>query len=301
MKKNNKAKVDNYELITDAIVDALERCQNKEEGWECPWFIDGAHRNGVGRKYQGGVNILLLSIAKMVNNFSSSQWYTYNQAQNKGGQVRKGERGTSIFFFRFIEKDDEKNEGEKVKVPIFSRHTVFNYDQIDGLPPSEASKVTELSESERFDVAENVISNTGAKITFGGDKAYYRPSTDSIKLPPFTKFRNSPLYYSTAFHELGHWTGHSSRLDRVSLTSWGKESYAFEELVAELTAAFVCGELGLKNGLQHPEYIAFWIQHLKNDKKAVYKASKLASDAANLILGPDWNTDSASDEEGDEA
>jgi len=157
---------------------------------------------------------------------------------------------------------------------------VWNRDQCVGLPEQ---KVKEVSEFDRHTGAEQFINKTGAEIRYGKDRAFYALSKDIINLPDAEAFTDAGSFYATALHELGHWTGHNTRLDRQLGNGFGSEAYAEEELVAELTAAFLCAELGIDGKLQHPEYIASWIKVLKNDKQAIFKASSKATKAADYL------------------
>lgn len=281
MAKAKKAKRDIRQEVTDKIVEALE---SGTAPWVKPWTgnaLDGAPHNLSGHVYRG-INVLLLTLAQMNRGYATSQWMTYNQAKKEGGQVRKGERSTTVVLYKIIPLKDEDGEDTGLTIPIMRHFAVFNRDQVDGLPPVE---VVEVPEVERHESAEEVIANTGAKISHGGDRAFYSPSADAVRLPNPESFDNVEEYYATAFHELGHWTGHKSRLDRQIRNVHGSKEYALEELIAELTSAFLCVENNVEGRLQHPEYIAGWIKVLKDDKRAIFTASSKARKAADFVAG----------------
>jgi antirestriction protein ArdC len=272
------AKFDLYQTVTDNIIAAIE--QGGELPWVRPWTTTGGPRNGMTGRAYSGVNHLLLTIAGA--KYSSAEWFTFKNAQKLGGSVRKGEKGTQVVFWNIISKKNEVGKDETI--PLLRYFLVFNRDQIDGLP---APKVAERPEFNSVEVAEAFIAATGANITFGGDRACYNMVTDSITLPTQESFVDAGAYYATAFHELVHWTGHQSRLDRLKATPFGSPEYAKEELVAELGAAFLCAEYGIDGKTQHPEYIKNWLAVLKDDKRFIFRASSLANKAVALLNGSD--------------
>ena len=178
--------------------------------------------------------------------------------------------------------DPKTGKIQKKKFPFMRYFKVWNRDQCTDLPEQ---KVEEVSEFDRHNRAEEVITDTGAEIHFGKSSAFYAPSEDVINLPDRESFTDEGSFYATSFHELGHWTGHESRLNREIKNGFGSKNYAFEELVAELTSAFLCAETGIDGELQHPEYIGEWIKKLENDKTMIFKASGLAKKATDYIWG----------------
>jgi len=263
-------KRDIYQEVTDRIVAALE------EGvapWVKPWNAKGVGfpRNGVTKRQYSGMNVILC----YVSGFSSPDWFTYNQASKLGAQVRKGEKGTTLVFWKFIEDKKDPNN----KIPLLRHFTVFNRHQIDGLPEEEAVPEVPV-EVESF---REHVRGLGMTLRDGGDSAHYSPKHDYVQMPHATDFVDEGAYLSTLFHEAGHWTGHASRLDRDMSGSFGTEGYAFEELVAEIASAFLCAENGVAGRLQHSEYIGHWIRKLKEDKKMIFKASTAAKKAAELL------------------
>ncbi len=272
---------DLYQSVTDDIVGALE------EGtppWVKPWRTgNGRHGNllpvnaATGRNYSG-VNVLILWGQREAGGFSRNAWMTFNQARSMNATVRKGEKGTTVVFARplTIEKDDEEKT-----IRMLRSFTVFNVGQIDGLPAEEPDP-EEPSEA-RESRAEAFVEATGAALHHGGDSAHYVPARDSIAMPPFRAFVDVGSYYATLLHELGHWSGHKSRLDRDLTGRFGTRSYAAEELVAELTAAFLCAQLGITSELRHASYIEHWIELMQDDNRAIFTAAAKASQAAEFL------------------
>ncbi len=289
--------MDIYQKITDRIVKILE--QGTELPWHQPWRSMGGSNpvNAVtGRPYRG-INVLMLWSEQLDRGFTSSRWLTYRQARQVGGHVRKGESGTLIVFWRFVEKPELDEDGQAVLddegrplkriIPFARGYRVFNVEQCEDLP-DEVRGMTEAPEQswDRIDEAELVVRRTGADIRHGGDQAFYAPTRDYIAMPDPRQFDDLEAYYGTLFHELTHWTGHPSRLAR-NFGRFGDQAYAFEELVAEIGAAFVCARLGIQTRFRedHAAYIAGWLKVLKKDRKAIFTAASQAGKAADLILG----------------
>jgi len=279
MKK--KTGFDLRQNITDTIVESLE---NDTAPWVQSWDGTGGYpRNGDSGRLYSGINVLLLTIAGM--DYNSNEWFTRN-AIKKADATWSG-KGTTVVYFQMVRRSDPKKRIDpktgqiaKMMFPFMKYFRVWNRDQCVGLPEQ---KVTDVSEFDRNANAEQFIKDTGAEIRYGKDRAFYAPSRDIINLPDAGAFTDSGSFYATSLHELGHWTGHKTRLDRKLGNGFGSEGYAEEELVAELTAAFLCAELGIDGELQHPEYIASWIKVLKNDKQAIFKASSKATKAATFL------------------
>jgi antirestriction protein ArdC len=272
------ATFDLYQTVTDRIVQAIEETGSLP--WIRPWGSVGigAPRNGEsGRKYHG-VNAILLAIAGM--NYGSNEWYTFNNAKKLGGSVRKGEKATLVVYWNILEREDG-DTGLVKKIPMLRYFNVFNRAQIDGLPaPATVPALTDFERNER---AEATINGTGADIRHGGDSAHYSPRLDYICLPERSSFVSESAYYSTAFHELAHWTGHESRINRLTNGIFGSPSYAKEELIAELASAFLCAEHSVDGQTQHPQYLANWLRALKEDKKYIFQVAGAAQKAADRI------------------
>lgn len=298
---NNESTKDLYQEVTDRIVEALE---GGVVPWVKPWDANQAAGAGMpvnaatNRPYHG-VNVMLLWMQEVTQGYSTSRWMTFKQAQAAGGAVRKGEKSTLAVFFKPIERQktdrdgkpvtDEKGEPVMKTVPILRAFKLFNVDQIDdledryrGVPTGEAPESTFTP----IEAAESVLESSGALIRHGGNRAFYAPGPDYVQLPPKESFREEAGYYATALHELTHWTGHESRLVRegvVEMDHFGSERYAFEELVAELGAAFLCAEIGIQGDLRHEGYIGSWIRKLKEDKRAIFRAASQARKAAEFL------------------
>jgi antirestriction protein ArdC len=291
-------RLDWYAELTNKIIEALEAAQKDPAGWRKPWqglWKYGTPQNGAtGRKYNG-LNVWLLALA----GHSDSRWYTYKQAEGLKAQVRKGEKGTKVFFWQFLPKYADQNgnpvykptkaqiaSGEvKVvgRVPFLKVYTVFNADQIDGLPVID---IPVVDPGAKYLQAEALMTSLEIDINHvpGSDTACYRPGADCVVLPAPGQFDTVENYWATAMHEVVHWTGHKDRLDRDLSDRFGGDAYAFEELVAELGAAFLCAHLGIEGDLRHPQYIASWLKRLRQDKFAVFKAASLAQKAVDYVL-----------------
>ena len=290
--KSRAKRADLYQSVTDSIIAELEAGRVP---WVQPWGRPettsplGMPKNAdTGRDYSG-INILLLWAAAIDTRRTTQTWLTYKQALKLGGHVRKGESGTTVCYAdTFIPKNEKLRAQEQGTDPqaigFLKRYTVFNADQCEGLDPSFFEGVEPLTEREAVPIAENLIAATGADFRIGGDRAFYVPSEDFIQVPHQSAFFEQVNYYRTCFHELGHWTGHTSRLDRNLKGNKGTKLYAKEELVAEMTTAFICAHLGIIPTVRHADYIGSWLQVLKDDKRFVFKAASLASKAADYIL-----------------
>jgi len=212
---------------------------------------------------------------------------TYQQAQEKHWQVRKGEKSTGIFFFKPLEVENkERDEGDPATrmIGMLRAYSVFHASQIDGIPPYRVPTVEEAPWT-RPETANIILTNSRAVIRIGGDRAFYSPSTDHIQLPPECAFNGPHEWAATALHELGHWTGHPTRLNRDLRNRFGSAAYAQEELRAELASAFVGSELGLPTDIpQHASYIASWIKALKEDKREIFRAAADAQKIADMQL-----------------
>lgn len=282
-----------YTMVTDRIVKALE------EGtvpWQRPWRVEGGvHKNLVSKKGYRGVNQFLLDLTAMSAGYSSPWWMSYKQAGELGGNVKKGEKATVVVFFKPIKvKTDERDEnGKEVlrTIPLLRYYRVFNVEQTEGIPAEKIPQVkAEDPEFTPIEQAEKVIAEMPNRPTFshGGDRAYYMPSTDAVRLPKPEKFDAPEHYYSTAFHEFVHSTGHKSRLARIKdWTGFGSDPYAREELVAEMGAAMLDSVVGIENTTadNSAAYIASWIKRFQEDKKLLVQAGSKAQAAADYILG----------------
>ena len=286
-------RVDLYTRVTSQIVAELEAGVRP---WVQPW--DAAHAAGqVSRPLRfnavpyRGINVVLLWLSALRRHFASPLWMTYRQAAELGGQVRRGEKGSLVVYADSFTRREAGDNGEEqeVEVPFLKSYTVFNSEQIDGLPAHYYARAEQPAHPvERIERAEHFVFHTGADIRHGGTAAYYAPAGDFVQMPAFDSFRQAEGYYATLAHELTHWTKHPSRLDRqFTGQRWGDEGYAMEELVAEMGAAFLCADLGLTPEIRadHAAYIASWLKVLKNDKRAVFTAASHAQRAADHLHG----------------
>ena len=285
--------VDVYQRVTDKLLASLETCG----AWERPWLGRGGSSSmpvnvTTGRQYRGS-NIVMLWMTAMERGFSRNVWGTFKQWQDKGAQVRKGESGTPIIWFSILERQGEPTEqgdAEKKRVPFARCSWLFNADQVDGYEAS--GEAVEVQQFDPIEQAEALMLASGAKVAHSGASAFYRPSTDEIVLPPREAFVATSTasaaegYYGTALHELVHWSGAKPRLDRDLTGRFGSDSYAAEELVAELGSAFLCASLGvsLEPRADHAAYLRAWIKILRNDKKAFVTAAAKASQASDYLL-----------------
>jgi len=273
-----------HEQVTARILQSLEA---GVAPWIKPWSATPGRNVPLnvisGNAYQG-VNAILLW--GNIGRFTTPHYLTYKQAMDLGGHVRKGEHGFQICkVLQLVAKPKEPDaEGRAFSTMKF--FTVFNVDQCEGLPARvfETPEIKLNNPDERDATIDEFIAATGCDYREnGGDRAFYRASADFVAMPEFVSFKSAALYYSTAFHELGHWTGSAKRLDRAFGKRFGDRAYAAEELVAELTSAFLCAEFNIDGALQHAEYVGNWIALLKDDAKAFFTAASAAQKAADFL------------------
>ncbi|WP_296721411.1 zincin-like metallopeptidase domain-containing protein [Erythrobacter sp.] len=278
-----------YDDVTATIIGQLE------EGlfpWVRPWSAalaaPGLPRNAVTGRAYSGINVLILWGAVIEGGYPSQGWLTFRQALAAGGCVRKGERGRTVFYAdRFVPKGErEGSDGseEPRAIAFLKRFTVFNVAQCEGLPENITAAPVPLPERELHENAEALIAATGADVRIGGAEAFYSPCADYVQVPPQPAFHHQIDYYRTALHELGHWTGHASRLGRDQTGRFGSAAYAREELVAELAAAFLCAALGIQPTVRHADYLGGWLAVLRADNRAIFRAASQASTAAEFLL-----------------
>jgi len=284
---------DVYSRVTDRIIADLEK---GVRSWMKPW--NAGHTAGKitrplrhnGTPYQG-INILMLWGEALDKGYSAPIWMTYNQAQELGAHVRKGQQGSLVVYANKITRTETGEGGEEIEkqIPFMKGYSVFNVEQIEGLPAHYYGKPENpLPLPERLDHAERFIASTGAIIGHGGDKAYYAPARDIVQMPPFEAFKDKESYYATILHELTHWTSHKTRLDRsFNAKRFGDNGYAREELVAELGAAFLSADLGITPEIRedHAAYLAHWLKALKEDSRAIFSAAAHAQRAADFLQG----------------
>ncbi|MDB5986768.1 MAG: hypothetical protein JWR16_1821 [Nevskia sp.] len=282
--------MDIYEKVTQAVVRLLER---GVKPWTQPWTAGAGcgmplRHNGQGYR---GINVLILWGQAQEAGYSAPYWMTYRQALALGGQVRKGERSTPVVYYGMAVKDAEQGEAEdgRKTFRFIRTFNVFNAEQIDGLPQRfHAEHAASAPVAERIPELDAFMRKTGADVRHGGGRAFYRMSDDFIQLPEFAAFPDAERYYATLAHELTHWTRHPSRLDRdMGRKRWGDEGYAAEELVAELGAAFLGAELGLRpdHVEDHAAYISGWLKVLRDDHRFIFIAAARAQAAVDYLLG----------------
>ena len=321
------------EEITAKIITALE---TGTAPWQQPWNGAEGPQNGVTHHLYSGINTVILSLAMMTmpgDKKRDPRWYTFRQvsqiqqateerqsqerqanekilADNSSSverteiadrpariHVRKGERGTRVLLWKPTIGTDENGNREITSV-LQRTFTVFHASQIEGIPDYVPPKMNIIEAHEK---AEKIIDSSGAKITFGGNEAFYSPSGDYIQMPPKTDFKSAEGYYSTFLHELVHFTGHPSRLDRVQRCGKFSADYAFEELIAEMGALFIASSAGIPQSetefQNHASYIDSWLGNLRNDNMYIFKAAAEASKAAGYLLRRAGITASGSDDE----
>jgi antirestriction protein ArdC len=286
-------KSDVYTRITDKIVADLEQGVRT---WMKPWnagntggrIVRPLRFNGIA---YSGINILMLWAEAVTKGFASPTWMTYRQAVELNAHVRKGEKGSLVVYANTITRTEENSQGEEEErsIPYMKGYTVFNVEQIEGLPEQYYAK-PEITTTpvERIAHAESFFAATKADIRYRGNSAYYSVDGDYIQMPVIEAFRDAESFYATLAHESAHWTKHPARLNRdFGRKQWGDEGYAREELVAELASAFLCADLNLTPEVRedHASYIASWLKVLKNDKRAIFSAASHAQKAVDFLHG----------------
>jgi antirestriction protein ArdC len=281
-----------YDEITDNIIAELEAgCVP----WVQPWGTAAVKaplalpKNASTDRTYSGINVLLLWGSTIEHGFTGQSWLTFRQALSLGGHVRKGERGTTVVYAdRFVPGDEKRRAaetGEEAQaIPFLKRFTVFNTDQCE-LPGGIATAAPPPPPGLIEPRVEALIKATGVTFRIGGDRAFYAPAEDYVQVPPPQAYFEPINWHRTALHELGHATGHPSRLNRDLSGSYGTKKYAFEELVAELSAAFGCASLGIVPTVRHADYIGAWLEVLRKDNRAIVRAASQASKAADYLLG----------------
>lgn len=289
---NSTTRQDVYSRITSQIVASLEQGVRP---WAKPWNAEhAAGRITQPLRFNGqpysGINILSLWMSATAQGFAAPIWMTFRQAMELNAHVRKGEKGSLVVYanaIRRTERDEETGEDFEREIPYLKGYTVFNVEQIDGLPDHYYAKAApRLDPVARIERAENFFAACKATIRHGGNRAYYAHELDYVQMPPFESFRDAESYYSTLAHEMTHWTRHPARLTRdFGRKQWGDEGYAQEELVAELGAAFLCADLELatESREENASYIANWLEVLKNDTRFIFKAAGHAQRAADYL------------------
>jgi antirestriction protein ArdC len=279
-----------YDEITNKIIAELEAGRLP---WVQPWGSTGVSaplgipkNAATGRNYSG-INVLILWDAVVKHGYGVQSWLTFRQAVGLGGNVRKGERGTTVVFAdRFIPNDERKraynDDAPPRAIPFLKRFTVFNIEQCEGLPEEVAATVRPITTALILPQVEELIRATGADARIGGDRAYYDVAGDFIRVPPPQAFFEPINWHRTALHEVGHLVGR--RLGRDLSGSFGSKKYAYEEIVCELSTSYVCAALGIVPTVRHADYIASWADVLQEDNRAIVRAASAASKAADYLL-----------------
>jgi antirestriction protein ArdC len=295
--RTNHAPRDHYQEVTDRIIAALEA---GTPPWRRPWDPDktggpAMPRNAAtGQRYRG-INVLTLGMSGLAFGSGDPRWATYKQAEDRGWQVRKGERGTTGYFFKRLElRDDTKPEGDEdavKRIPLLRAFSLFHASQIDGMPDYTPPTIEEAP-WRAPEAAEIILANTGAVIRVGGERAFYSPTTDHIQMPPRSAFATAEGFCGTIIHEAGHWTGAESRLNRDLRNRFGSHDYAREELRAEIGQMMVCAELGIAgcDFSNNAAYVASWLEKLRSDRKEIFRAAADAQRIADYLLAfhPDY-------------
>lgn len=291
MKKTTNKLTDAMTKVTQQVIDAMEQ---HGTNWTMPWKTSGGIANGLpinttSRKAYRGINIMLLGGA----GYSSNEWGTFKQWKDKGAKVAKGQKASRVYLWKPLEVEDkDKNDGSKKTIWMVKEYCVFNAEQVEGYDAPTVTIKPTVEEKETFnnDAFEQYVTNTGAKV-IDESSAYFSPMRDVIGMPKKSDFVGtktssaSECYYSTLAHELTHWTGHASRLDRLEKGGFGSETYAKEELVAELGAVFLTIQFGINSAPRpdHAQYLNGWISKLKNDKRALFMAASAAQKAIDHL------------------
>lgn len=271
---------DIYAEVTDRIIKQLEQGVIP---WQKPWIASGAAISHSTGKPYSLLNQILLT--------RPGEYATFKQISEEGGRVKKGAKSSMVVFWKWIEQEDEDNPGEMKKIPFLRYYNVFHIDQTEGIKPKHMRPLPNVAQPDEAAeaIAHDYLTRSGVRLIHEeGNRAFYRPSTDSITLPLLAQFKDTAEYYSTLFHEMTHSTGHSSRLDRLTkVAAFGSEDYSKEELVAEIGAAALVNHAGLETSSSFRNsaaYVQSWLKALQNDKRLIVSAAGQAEKACSLIL-----------------
>ena len=278
-----------YEVLTNRIIELMEQGQIP---WRKPWRSTSGPRNLISKRPYRGINSFLLNASP----YGSDYWLTYKQAQEKGGQVRKGEKSSIVCFWKWLDRKDsdqpDTDAGESTttgKIPLLRYYNLFNLDQVDGIKPPPVEEA--VNPFTPIESAKQIIDNMPNRppIHYGGGRAYYHPRNDYLQIPHRETFHSPEGLYATIFHELIHATGHASRVGRKGVTEpsyFGSHDYSHEELVAEFGASMLCGVAGIEQQTieNSAAYIQGWLKVLKGDKKLLVLAAGQSQKAADYIL-----------------
>ena len=298
----NPSRRDHYADVTSKAIAALEA---GTPPWRQPWTARKAGlpmpRNAAtGARYRG-INLIVLGMSAVALGDGDPRWATYRQAAERGWQVRKGERGTTAFFFKRLEVPDADAAEEDAtrRIPMLRAFSLFHVSQIDSVPDYQPPSLAQ-GPWQAPDAVETIIANSGADIRVGGDRAFYSPSTDHIQMPPRDAFASAAGWSSTIVHEAGHWSGAESRLNRKLKSPFGSDDYAREELRAEIAQAMVCSELNVACEFDNTaSYLGHWLEALRSDRKEIFRAAADAQRIADYLLAfhPGYGSASVRDDD----
>ena len=281
--------MDINKIITNKIIQLLERGTVKAGARWTGSLATGLPVNAKSGEQYRGINVLMLWAEMAEKSYASSQWLTFKQAADMGARVRKGEKSVMCVYYKTVSKRDKANSDDEQEMYFMAKpFWLFNLAQVDDLPADLMTQAIEapMKSFNPHQEAEQLLLSSQASIHYGFDSAYYSSSIDKICLPVREQFTSESNFYATALHELTHWTGSKTRLNRSFGKRFGDDAYAFEELVAELGAAFTLGQLGMVDATleAHADYVQSWIKVLKNDTRAIFTAASQAAKASAFIL-----------------
>lgn len=274
-----------HRIIAQQFIDMIEGGMVNDK-WKAPWnqFASTLPQNFTSKREYNGINIFML----WAQGHASPYWGTYKQWKEAGAQVKKGEKGTMVVFWKILEsKKKFDNNGNPETFPMLRYSKVFNAEQVEGWTAPETSTTqNETNDIHRY--CDEIIRQTGADIRHGGNRACFIPSLDVIHMPEFNSFIDADYYYQTLFHELAHWTGHESRLNRSFGKRFGDHEYALEELLAELASAIACAKAGIETTTRddHAKYIKGWLEALKAEPASLMTVASKANKAVDYIMNP---------------
>jgi len=286
---DRKPKRDLYQEVTDKIIAALEA---GTAPWQRPWTAlaeFGMPHNGITGRHYNGINTVLLFLEAQARGFADSRYMTFKQASEAGFKIKKGAKSISVYFFKKLEveeRDPDTGESKTKGIPYLTEYRVFNAQDIEGIPvPATANH-----HWEPIEVMEKLVKRLGVEIQYGGNRAYYDPTNDYVRMPLRGQYPSKEAFYATLAHEILHWSGAPSRLNR-EFGRFGDEAYSREELRAEIGSAMLAAQYGIPTSIEnHSAYVASWIKALKNDKREIFRAASDASKIVTFLVGENEST-----------